>query len=490
MLSCWLTIAALLMHSGAAAGGQPTVTLAPPYRVKGQPGVELTLNCGDGNNSRGVVKFWNTPFGAVHTAVSVHAAHLEPVLLQQDGSLLLPNISSAHSGLYYCLLEEGGARTLRPTVLNIGTRTRTRTSSVPGVPQSHYIAAIASSVLLSFMLGFSSGAMSRTHVLRCLSAVAKRMRLPRRRRSYSDEPDRGVAMVTVPPSETSPNPPTKPQRSFRHRSTDHAVEERQTAAYLESCDHVKNEERKDAGKEEEEERKEEESRTEEEVDENQEEGLTEEEEAEEDRKQEESQTEEEKEEEDRKQEESQTEEEKEEEDRKQEESQTEEEKEEDRKQEESQTDEEKEEEDRKQEESQTEEEKEEDRKQEKSQTEEEAAKRNRKDEEEGNGKGEEEEEGEEEKDTNSSSKTETSEEEPSGFEATPTGRRVIRLYQYDEDGRRYAHLPDPAPSDPAPRLKQRSLSLTRLNAIMATASSSPLDRKQEVEPRPHFHMEI
>ncbi|XP_056140073.1 cilia- and flagella-associated protein 251 isoform X2 [Lampris incognitus] len=55
--------------------------------------------------------------------------------------------------------------------------------------------------------------------------------------------------------------------------------------------------------------------------------------------------------------------------------------------------------------------------------------------------------------------------------------RVIRLYQYDEDGQRYSHLPNPAPdkSAPAPRLKQRSLSLTRLNAIIAAASAGPLD---------------
>lgn len=66
--------------------------------------------------------------------------------------------------------------------------------------------------------------------------------------------------------------------------------------------------------------------------------------------------------------------------------------------------------------------------------------------------------------------------------------RVIRVYQYDEDGQRYCHFPDPAPDEPgpAPRLKQRSLSLTRLNAIMAAASARPLEREE----RPHFRMEI
>ncbi|CAL8334605.1 unnamed protein product [Boreogadus saida] len=54
--------------------------------------------------------------------------------------------------------------------------------------------------------------------------------------------------------------------------------------------------------------------------------------------------------------------------------------------------------------------------------------------------------------------------------------RVIRLYQYDDEGQRYSHLPSPASIelDPAPRLKQRSLSLTRLSSIMAAATAGPL----------------
>lgn len=58
--------------------------------------------------------------------------------------------------------------------------------------------------------------------------------------------------------------------------------------------------------------------------------------------------------------------------------------------------------------------------------------------------------------------------------------RVIRLYQYDEDGQRYCHLPDPAPNDPEPppRARQRSVSLTRLNAIMAAATAGPLVRRE------------
>lgn len=71
--------------------------------------------------------------------------------------------------------------------------------------------------------------------------------------------------------------------------------------------------------------------------------------------------------------------------------------------------------------------------------------------------------------------------------------RVIRLYQYDEEGRRYSHLPEPTMNAPCPNLrpKHRSVSLTQLNAIMATASAELLNtREAEREERPRFNMEI
>lgn len=86
--------------------------------------------------------------------------------------------------------------------------------------------------------------------------------------------------------------------------------------------------------------------------------------------------------------------------------------------------------------------------------------------------------------------------EKEALSSPPRRRRVIRLYQYDEDGQRYCHLPEPSPKEPAPvlRQKQRSVSLTRLNTIMAAASEGPLDRREteeeEREGRPQFHMDI
>lgn len=70
--------------------------------------------------------------------------------------------------------------------------------------------------------------------------------------------------------------------------------------------------------------------------------------------------------------------------------------------------------------------------------------------------------------------------------------RIIRLYQYDDEGQRYCHLPEPTPDEPgpAPKLKHRSVSLTRLNAIMAAASTGPLHTRETGGEKPHFHIEI
>ncbi|KAJ0022285.1 hypothetical protein NQD34_009775 [Periophthalmus magnuspinnatus] len=67
---------------------------------------------------------------------------------------------------------------------------------------------------------------------------------------------------------------------------------------------------------------------------------------------------------------------------------------------------------------------------------------------------------------------------------TSRGRRVrvIRLYQYDEEGQRYGHLPRPSLQEPRPKVKQRSLSLNHLHTIMAAATAGPLEAVQGEAP--------
>ncbi|XP_030262409.1 uncharacterized protein LOC115574896 [Sparus aurata] len=469
MLNRWLTLTALLAAS--ANPGRAAFTVAPTCRVKGHPELELTLDCGDGENA-GVVQYWHTPFGDLQSPGS--HSKLDPVFMHHDGSLVLHNTSTLHSGLYYCLLQHTEGTTLWPYQLHVSHdnkeyskyeqhsscgafRFRRDVGSDAErqdvVSNGQFAGAVAASVLLTFVFGFSAGALSRTHVLRCLGAVATKVPSPWKR-SQADTPDHASTVtMTTPPamydnqtfqmeqveiSPTNSPPPPKPQRSFR----DKRREEQETTTYLEGCDYKQEEER---GKEEvaggsleernkgsvvekEEERGQnggsqtetDEESSEEVEKENGEsrEEITEEKEVEEAGEQENKNK-----------------------------------------------------------------EGEWSRGQE---VEEKGSDEDREEEEEGQ-RSEKEEDGE-----TGSNKQEDP--EPATSPPRPSRRsRVIRLYQYDDDGQRYGHLPDPAPEEPgpAPRLKQRSLSLTRLSAIMTAASAGPLETEETGgEERTHFHMEI
>ncbi|XP_033935507.1 uncharacterized protein [Pseudochaenichthys georgianus] len=464
MLTRWLTFTAFL----CTADGRGSVSVAPTCRVKGHPEAELTLNCGDGKKA-GVVQYWHTPFGNLQTP-GFHS-NMDPVFMLHDGSLKVPNPSLLHRGLYYCLLQHTEGTALWPYELSVGQRRdeeeqehsggeqrdefrfRRDVGSLEemqaGVSDAHLAGAVAASVLLTFLVGFSAGALSRTPVLRCLGNLSTRFQSQR-------TTDSEVTMATLSPMydnqawdsdadsahcstmETTIPPPTNPQRSFRGKRQ----EEQETTAYLEGCDNMREEEEEEEGK-----------------------GLKgNNEECDGEAKEEqfnhfyrgedgESQT---------------------------------------------QTDEDTASKDGEEKESREGgEEKTEVRKEE-----EEVEKADREenssneDGEEGRGSGEEEEE-EEEEDTDSNN-DETGSNRGAGETLPPAGRpsRVLRLYQYDEDGQRFAHLPQPAPEEPGPppRLKQRSLSLKRLNTIMAAASAEPLGTREpgggEGESRPHLHMEI
>ncbi|XP_035852276.1 uncharacterized protein LOC118494032 [Sander lucioperca] len=460
MLTSWLTFTALLAASAnpdRAAIGRATPAVAPTRRVKGHPGEELTLNCGDRTNA-GEVQYWHTPFGDVQS--SGFHSKLDPVFMHPDGSLVVPNSSVLHSGLYYCLLQHTEGATLWPYQLHVGPENqehpeyrqgdafRFRRDVGPveerqaeGVSDGQFAGAVAASVLLTFVLGFSAGALSRTHVLRCLGAVTTRLQSPRKLcptdtqdhgtevtattlpHTYGDqvfemvqnddnEADCATTETAIPSTTTSS--PNKPQRSFRQKRQEEPGE---TTAYLEACDHVKDDEEE-----------EEQTEVNKGCDVEAEDGIEfrgfyllgedggsptgrDGKECSEDAE--------------------------------------------------------------------------------------------KKDGREGTEEMKEWRQGEVEEEGENGSKEDGEERktEGGGEPSFSAGRRrrVIRLYQYDDDGQRYGHLPDPAPDEPgpAPRLKQRSLSLTRLNAIMAAASAGPLDTREtgetgreEREEKPHFHMEI
>lgn len=107
--------------------------------------------------------------------------------MHHDGSLVVSNTSVLHSGLYYCLLQHAEGTALWPYELHVGHggqnlqgheesegcaafRVRrdagSEEESPPGVSGEMFAGAVAASVLLTFVLGFSAGALSRTRVLR------------------------------------------------------------------------------------------------------------------------------------------------------------------------------------------------------------------------------------------------------------------------------------------------------------------------------------
>ncbi|XP_072247778.1 uncharacterized protein [Leuresthes tenuis] len=506
MLTGWLTLTAILVGSanpGNAASSWGPLTFPPSCRVKGHPEAELTLNCGDGKRA-GVVQYWHTPFGELQEP-GFHAG-LEPVFMRHDGSLVIPNSSNLHSGLYYCLLQHTDGAALWQYELHVGPndqnhkeygqanrcaalRVRRNAGPAeerqPGVSDGLFAGAVAASVLLTFVVGFSAGALSRTHVLRCLGAVTMRLQSLKRRTRQADTPDHSSQMtITMSPTHTNqafeteevgnddsasyataettalpilttPSPPAKPKRSFRHKRE----EEEEAAAYLERCDYMKEErnEREDVAQRGQEDMREGGNEERKKEDERETSGfyLLEDEgsrtETHEDKRSEERE----------------------------------------------------ERIDRSLEAAGEQQIRNKDGGDEvRRDVEDSELKMEVKDKEisgeleESSTETEEEEEEEKKSSKNEDTSNNISEEPPSPNPRQGRRSRVIRLYQYDEDGQRFCHLPAPTPEapGPAPRYKQRSLSLTRLSAIMAAASAGPLDRKEtggeESKERPHFHMEI
>ncbi len=114
--------------------------------------------------------------------------------MHQDGSLVVPNASILHSGLYYCLLQHTEGSTLWPYELHVSQNNQKnrehgeheRRSSHDAfrfrrdvgseeerqaASDGQFAGAVVASVLLTFVVGFSAGALTRTHVLRCVQGL-------------------------------------------------------------------------------------------------------------------------------------------------------------------------------------------------------------------------------------------------------------------------------------------------------------------------------
>lgn len=149
--------------------------------------LQLILSC------VGFAQYWHTPFGELQTP-GFHKKQ-DPVFMHHDRSLVVPNTSVVHSGLYYCLLQHTEGMTLWPYELHVSHTTKknqehrkyehsgscdafrfrrdvwSEAEEQTGVTDGQFAGAVAASVLLTFVLGFSTGALSRTKVLRWVQGL-------------------------------------------------------------------------------------------------------------------------------------------------------------------------------------------------------------------------------------------------------------------------------------------------------------------------------
>lgn len=185
--------------------------------------------------------YWKTPVRWL-TSQSSCNSHRDLKCLC-NGSLTIVNLTCQHSGLYYCFQENNQERVILPyRVQALGTCQSPIPKSRLGreikvdrqdtVSDSHFAAAVASSVLVTFLGGFALGALSRSHLITCLQRTKSRLRRGvGSRRTSGDNADQ-ISMETSPagftnfgdgtPSDsgapsTTPSPPAKAPRSFRSK---------------------------------------------------------------------------------------------------------------------------------------------------------------------------------------------------------------------------------------------------------------------------------
>ncbi|KAL0973104.1 hypothetical protein UPYG_G00199020 [Umbra pygmaea] len=234
-----------LLIGSALFMGVVSLTIGQISSVKVHPGKCLILPC---NNTRhaGVIPYWHTPFGRVQNS-SLHVNQLDVVAMQQNGSLQI-NFSPYHSGLYYCLLKAGIRTTLTPYFLIASGQQEhvvnpRRVRSVMSednhavVSDTLFASAVAASVVVTFVIGFSFGALSRTLLDRCVTWVRS---LGQGRRKHGEtfsvafrkdvEHDGCPSVGAITIENLRCSPPAKPQRSFRSKRSEEGT------AYLERCD--------------------------------------------------------------------------------------------------------------------------------------------------------------------------------------------------------------------------------------------------------------
>lgn len=162
-----------------------------------------------------MVKYWKTPVGWLTSRSSCDSYSDMKCLC--NGSLTILNFSCQYNGLYYCFQEDKQERVIIPyRVLALGScqnpmrkprlSREVKVDTQDTVSDSHFTAAVTSSVLVTFLGGFALGTFSRSHLVRCLQNAKSRLQLKggNRRRTSEDNTDQ-ISMRTSPSGFNSSN---------------------------------------------------------------------------------------------------------------------------------------------------------------------------------------------------------------------------------------------------------------------------------------------
>ncbi|XP_055369955.1 uncharacterized protein LOC114867503 isoform X2 [Betta splendens] len=174
--------------------------------------------------------------------------------MRPDGSLVIPNSSTVHSGMYYCLLQDAKGAVLWPYELHVShhhhlsqilgdcqqSLSSTRFSwdivfeKQKDVSHEAFAGAVTACVLLMFVFGFSMGALSRTLILRFLEFVTKRLQSSHQQTnvvelSFTSQGFEMGNLQNESSSTDTSSPPIKPQRSFRHKKEEERKTEEEEA---------------------------------------------------------------------------------------------------------------------------------------------------------------------------------------------------------------------------------------------------------------------
>ncbi|XP_016402923.1 uncharacterized protein LOC107735876 [Sinocyclocheilus rhinocerous] len=157
----------------------------PENSVHIHPGQTLTLQCGD-EGDEVLAQWWQTPFG-LFDGCNHQNSKTDPVETC-NGTLRISRATSSHDGLYFCVRLDEMSRTIVPYRINIAAikkgQRKTREAEVHAdtVSESHFVAAVTSSVIMSFLVAFTLGAFSRSYVIKCLRTI--RARVPYRKDNH------------------------------------------------------------------------------------------------------------------------------------------------------------------------------------------------------------------------------------------------------------------------------------------------------------------